>query len=92
MLVCHSEWETRSTILGGKMERKNGHVLKDGSRHTPLEAKYYFPAQRRRDNVTSTQQWRNGEQLKQGAQGKCVRNLNSHCHYHNEYRKTRDME
>lgn len=44
------------------------------------------------EDVTSTQQWRNGEQLKQGAQGKCVRNLNSHCHYHKEYRKAMDME
>lgn len=41
MLVCHSEWEARSTVLGGEMERKNGHVLKDGSRLTALWAKYW---------------------------------------------------
>lgn len=51
-----------------------GHVQKDGSRLTALWAKYCSSAQRRRDNVPSTLQRRNGDQLQQRAQGKCVGN------------------
>lgn len=65
--------EARRTVLGGAMERKVG----TGWGITPglpaMWAKSYFAAQSRRNSVTFAVGCRNGEELRQSAQGKAVR-------------------